>query len=61
MLRVAIKIEKVYMTKVRYKKKNKVVHEHINVIDDWVLDTFGKNIAKKLIDCWGRTKNLLNP
>jgi glycine cleavage system protein P-like pyridoxal-binding family len=44
------KKEKVFVAKVRYKKNDKVVHEHIHVMDDWALDTYGKDIAKKLID-----------
>ena len=38
------------MAKVHYKKGNDVKKEHITVSDDWVFDTYGKDIANKLMD-----------
>jgi hypothetical protein len=58
--------DKVFVAKVHYKKVDKVskkeavVREHINVTDWWVIDTFGKDLAKKLIDR-GENKEFLKP
>ena len=38
------------MAKVHYKKGTEVMEEQIPVEDDWVIDTYGKELAKKLMD-----------
>jgi hypothetical protein len=43
--------EKIFVAKVRYTKGEDVKNETMNVTDDWVLDTYGKNIANKVIHC----------
>ena len=43
--------DKVFVAKVRYMNNDKkAVQENIHVTDDWVFDTFGKDIASKLMD-----------
>ena len=39
-----------FVAKVQYKRGTTVVQETITVPDDWVIDTYGKELAKKLID-----------
>ena len=39
------------MAKVHYKKGSEVAKETIRVSDDWVIDTYGKDVTKKLMDC----------
>ena len=41
---------KQFVAKVHYKKGNDIKKEHITVSDDWVFDTYGKDIANKLMD-----------
>jgi hypothetical protein len=45
--------EKGFVAKIEYQKKKStiLVHETIFVTDDWVIDTYGKDIASKLMDC----------
>jgi ribosomal protein L2 len=45
--------EKGFVAKIEYQKKKSTisVHEKMSVIDDWVMDTYGKDIAKKCMDC----------
>ena len=42
--------KKQFVAKVHYQKGTKELKEHIPVSDDWVIDTYGKEIASKLID-----------
>ena len=44
--------DKKFVAKVVYEKgsKGKVVEQHMPVADDWVIDTYGKEIANKLMD-----------
>ena len=44
--------EKEFVAKIEYQKKKSTisVHETIFVTDDWVIDTYGKDIARKLMD-----------
>ena len=39
-----------FVAKVHYKKGTEVMEEQIPVEDDWVIDTYGKELAKKLMD-----------
>jgi uncharacterized protein YhdP len=45
--------EKGFMAKIEYQKKKSTIsiRETISVTDDWVIDTYGKDIASKLMDC----------
>jgi hypothetical protein len=42
--------DKHFVAKVHYKTGTKVMQEQITVLDDWVIDTYGKDVASKLID-----------
>jgi hypothetical protein len=44
--------KKRFMAEIEYKKKKSTlrVKEKMSVTDDWVIDTYGKDIAKKLMD-----------
>jgi hypothetical protein len=44
--------DKKFVAKVVYEKgcKGKVMEQHMTVSDDWVIDTYGKEIANKLMD-----------
>jgi hypothetical protein len=42
--------EKIFVANVDYTKRNRVVREQINVSHDWVTDTYGNDIAMKLMD-----------
>ena len=41
------------MAKIEYQKNKSTISvcETIFVTDDWVIDTYGKDIARKLMDC----------
>ena len=39
-----------FVAKLHYKNGPKLIEEQIVVTDDWVLDTYGKEFANKLID-----------
>ena len=39
-----------FVAKLHYNKGHKLIEEQIVVTDDWVIDTYGKEFAKKLID-----------
>jgi hypothetical protein len=41
--------DKVFVARVEYMKSARVVKEEIMVTDDWVIDTYGKDLAKKLM------------
>jgi glycine cleavage system protein P-like pyridoxal-binding family len=45
--------EKRLVAKIEYQKKKSTIsmHETIFVTDDWVIDAYGKDIARKLMDC----------
>ena len=43
-------LEKRFVAKVSYTKDKKVKRIEMAVTDDWVMDTYGKDFAKKLID-----------
>jgi hypothetical protein len=36
---------------VHYKKGTRLIEEMVTISDDWVIDMYGKELAKKLIDC----------
>jgi hypothetical protein len=42
--------DKQFVAQVHYKEGTRLVEEKITVSDDWVIDTYGKELAKKLID-----------
>jgi hypothetical protein len=42
--------KKHFVAKVHYKKGSKVIEQNIRVSDDWVIDTYGKELTKKLMD-----------
>jgi hypothetical protein len=42
--------DKQFVAKVHYKKGTKAIEDHMTVSLDWVIDTYGKELAKKLID-----------
>jgi hypothetical protein len=42
--------EKEFVAKVQYKKGTSVVEQQMTVMNDWVIDTYGKELALKLID-----------
>jgi hypothetical protein len=44
------KENKQFVAKVHYKKGTKVMEEQIAVSDDWVIDTYGKDVVNKLMD-----------
>ena len=44
------KEDKQFVAKVHYKKGKRVMDEQIAVSDDWVIDTYGKDFVKKLMD-----------
>jgi hypothetical protein len=44
------KKDKQFVAKVHYKKGSEVTEEKIKVSDDWVIDTYGKELTKKLMD-----------
>jgi hypothetical protein len=52
--------DKQFVARVHYKEWSNVVEEHLNVSDDWVIDMYGKDIAKKLIDC-EENKDFITP
>ena len=39
-----------FVAKVHYKKGKDVKKDNITVSDDWVIDTYGKDVTKKLMD-----------
>jgi hypothetical protein len=43
--------DKQFVAKVHYKKGTQVMEEQIEVSNDWLIDTYGKELANKLIDC----------
>jgi hypothetical protein len=44
------KKENHFLAKLHYKKGHELIEQQISVTDDWVIDTYGKELAKKLID-----------
>jgi len=42
--------DKQFVAQVHYKKGTRLLEEKLTVSDDWVIDTYGKEIASKLID-----------
>ena len=42
--------QKQFVAKVSYQKEKTVKEQHMILADDWVIDTYGKELAKKLID-----------
>jgi hypothetical protein len=45
--------EKGFVAKIEYQKKKSTIsiHETIFVTDDWVIDTYERDVARKLMDC----------
>jgi hypothetical protein len=42
--------DKQFVAKVHYKKGTCVIEDQMTVPDDWIIDTYGKDLANKLID-----------
>jgi hypothetical protein len=43
--------DKQFVAQVHYKQGTRLLEEKLAVSDDWVIDMYGKELAKKLIDC----------
>jgi hypothetical protein len=54
------KDHKHFVAKVHYKKGSETIQEKIRVSDEWVIDTFGKDVTAKLMDC-GEHDNYMLP